>query len=285
MKKELKILLPLVMVAFLFGSTMTQAAYGVSVGNTFTYDVEAASWDVTIDTNTSSGTGFNFLDVNRAVGTQFEVEVTAAAVDSVDWDMTIGTDTDSGTSTPFDALGIILLTFFPMLLINAGMVSWNQTEMDLGLEVMGLFFAEPETFGEIFYEMTQNDIVTYYYSDPAYDFENVGGTFENTTNIAVFEWHFDLTYVDGSDNLSGDFVWQYSYDQTDGHMKGIYMDMDYSGTIGGITIIYKLEQRVEEAGYNLPNANGILPGFEWFLVVPVVAILGGITIIKKKRRT
>ncbi|MHA1198507.1 MAG: choice-of-anchor S family protein [Candidatus Heimdallarchaeaceae archaeon] len=286
MKKEIKIILPLVMVAFLFGSTMTQAAYGVSIGNTFTYDVEAASWDVTIDTSSSSGTGFNFLDVTRAVGSQFEIEVTAVDPTSVDWDMTIGTDSDSGASSPFDALGVIFLTFFPLLIIDAGSMSWNQAEMDLGLEIMSFFFAEPDTFAEIFTALVEENIATYYVTDPEFNFDNVGGTFDNDTDIAVFEWHFDLTYyVNGSENFAGDFVWQYAYDQTDGHMKGNYMNMDYSGTIGGIDIIYKLEQRVEEEGYNLPNVNaGILPGFEWFIAIPIVALLGGITIINRKRK-
>lgn len=283
MKKEFKIILPLLVAALLFGSTMTQA-YGVSVGNTFTYEVEAASWDVTVDTNTSSGTGFNFLDVLRAVGTQFTVEVTAVTpATSVDWEMAIGTDTDTGESAPFDAIGIIFLMFFPMLIVESSIMVWNQTQMDLGLELMTFFFADPVTFTGIFEAMVEEDIITTYYTGSEYNFDNVGGTFDQSTATAVFEWHFDMTYVNGSDNWAGDFVWQYAYDKTTGQMKGNYMDIDYSGTMGGIDIVYKLEQRVEEVGYNLPNVSG-LPGFEWFIAIPIVALLGGLTIIKKKRK-
>jgi len=285
LKNILKIVLPLVVVSVLLGATMAQADYGVTVGETFTYDVEAASWDVAIDTSSSSGTGFNFLDVNRAVGTQFDVDVTAASASSVSWDMTIGADTDSGTSSPFDVLGVILLSFFPLLMTDAGIMSWNQTEMDLGLEIMSIFFAEPVTFSDIFYQMTQDDFVTSVVTDTDYSFDNVGGTFDNDTSIAIFEWHCDLTFTNASDNFSGDFVWQYAYDQTDGHMKGNYMNMDYSGTIDGTDITYKLEQRVEETGYNLPAvASGLLPGFEWFMAIPIIALLGGITIINRKRK-
>ena len=285
MKNTLKIVLPLLVVSVLLGATMAQADYGVTVGNTFTYDVEAASWDVAIGTSSSSGTGFNFLDVKRAVGTQVDVEVTAASPSAVSYDMTIGTDTDSGSSSPFDALAVILLSFFPLLMTTADTMTWNQTEMDLGLELMTLFFAEPDTFSEIFYQMTQDDFVTTVVTDTEYNFDNVGGTFDNDTNIAVFEWHCDLTFTNASDNFSGDFVWQYAYDQTDGHMKGNYMNMDYTGTLDGTAITYKLEQRVEETGYNLPAvASGLLPGFEWFMAIPIIALLGGITIINRKRK-
>lgn len=284
MKKELKILLPLLVVALLFGSTMTQA-YGVSIGNTFTYDVEASSWDVTVDTDTSSGTGFNFLDVNRPVGSQFTVEVTdVTPATSVDWEMTLGTDTDTGSSAPFDAIGIIFLMFFPMLIVESSIMVWNQTEMDLGLEIMTFFFAEPTTFTGIFEQMVEENIVETYYTGTEFNFENVGGTFDQSSSTAVFEWHFDMTYVNGSDNWAGDFTWQYAYDKTTGQMKGNNMDIDYSGTMGGIDIVYKLVQKVEEVGYDLPNVAGILPGFEWFIVIPIVAILGGFTIIRRKRK-
>jgi hypothetical protein len=284
MKKELKIILPLVMVAVLLGSTMTQATYGVTIGDIFNYDVEAASWNISVDTDSSSGTGVNFLDVLKPVGTQFDVEVTAVDPTSVDWEMTIGTDTDTGSSSAFDALGIFFMLFMPMLMIEGTITSWNQTEMDLGLGIMTFFFADSE-FAGLFAELAEENPVTDYYTDSVYDFQEVGGSFENDTDIAVFEWHFDLTYVNGSDNFAGDFVWQYAYDQTDGHMKGHYMDMDYSGTLDGVDIAFKFEQRVEEVGYNLPNVGaGILPGFEWFLAVPIIALLGGITIIKRKRK-
>ena len=298
MNKTLKIFLPLVFVSVLLGATITQAAYGVTIGEIFIYDVEAASWDMAVDTSSSSGTGFNFLDVKRAVGTQLEVEVTAVSTSSVDWDMTIGEETDSGSSSSFDTLGITLLALFPLLLINAGTITWNQAEMDLGLEIISFFFAELESFGELFYTLIVEDIATYYYTDPNYTFDNIGGTFDDDTNIAVFEWHLDLTYTNDSEIFAGNFVWQYAYDQTDGYMKGNYINMDYSGTINGISISYKFEQRVEEEGYNLPDVVTIettistttstnastIPGFEWFIAIPIVTLLGGITIVKRKHK-
>ena len=42
-------------------------------------------------------------------------------------------------------------------------------------------------------------------------------------------------------------------------------------------------QRVEQVGYNLPGV-GFIPGFEWFMVIPVFALLGGIAVVLRKRK-
>ncbi len=288
MKKGIQILLPMVVMAILFGATMTQAAYGVSVGNIFTYDVVESNWDVTVGPDSSSGTGWNFLDVLRTVGSQFDVEVTAVDASGVDWEIQLGIDMDVGSNSAFDGLGLLILLVLPLLFTDDSPLTLDTGEADLGPGLTELFFVDVETFSDVFYEMANTDIETDLSDeDPAINIDQAGGIFDNDTSIAVFEWHLDYTYVNASidSNLSGTYVWQYAFDKSDGHMKGYYHMIDYSGTLAGVDFNYNLEQKVEEAGYNLPNvAAGILPGFEWFIVIPVVAILGGITIIKKKRK-
>lgn len=288
MKKTLKIILPLVLALTLIGSIMTQASYGVSIGETFTYDVEKSTWNITVDTDSSSGTGFNFLDVKRAVGTQFVVEVTAVDPFGVDWEMSIGTDIETGSNSPWDVLGIAFSLILPLLFSMGAPGDFNQTEADLGISVSSLFFVDAEGFSDVFYEFANTDMeVNITEEVPGINIDQIGGTFENTTSTAVFEWHLDASYTNATtdSDFSGTYVWQYAFDKTDGHMKGYYQKIDYSGTAGGIDFSYKVEQRVEEEGYNLPavSASG-LPGFEWFIIVPAIALIGGVTIINKKRK-
>ncbi|MHA1198511.1 MAG: choice-of-anchor S family protein [Candidatus Heimdallarchaeaceae archaeon] len=287
MKKTLKIVLPILIAAALFGATSTHA-YGVSVGNIFTYDVVASNWDVTVGPDSSSGTGWNFLDVLRTVGSQFDVEVTAVDASGVDWEIQLGIDMDVGSNSAFDGFGLLILLVLPLLFTEDIALTLDTGEADLGLGLTELFFVDVETFSEVFYEMANTDIETDLSDeDPAINIDQAGGIFDNDTSIAVFEWHLDYTYVNASidSNLSGTYVWQYAFDKSDGHMKGYYHMIDYSGTLAGVDFNYNLEQKVEEAGYDLPNVGaGILPGFEWFIVIPIVAILGGIAIIRRKRK-
>ncbi|NHJ40951.1 MAG: hypothetical protein FK731_13050 [Asgard group archaeon] len=280
----MKIGIPILIVGMFLSMTIVRSDYNVAVGNTFNYDVGVSSWDVTLGTNTSSGAGFNFLDVKRAVGSTFEVEVTAVdPLSGVNWDMTLGTDTDSGSNTPFDGLGVIFLLILPVLFAESTVGSWDQADMDLGPELFSFFFIDPDTWEDFFYEISQEGFISSI-SDPDYEFVNVGGTFDNSSTIAVFTWHFDMTYTSVGYDYSGTFVWMHAFDKNTGHMKGYYMDMDYSGTVAGESLTYKLEQKVEEVGYNLPAVGGFIPGFEWFIAIPALAVLGGVAIIIRKRK-
>ncbi len=281
MKKLLKVALPIILISVLLGSTTSRAAYGVIVGQAFDYEVVASSWDILVGTNSSSGTGFSFLNTTQAVGTQFEVEVTNVDTSGVNWNLTIGTDTETGSNAPFDIIGIVFMAVMPVLIVDGSPLIWNQTEMDQGTDIFELFFLEPIEFSETFNEMSQDEFITDV-ADPNWHFENVGGTFYTTTNIAVFEWHFDTTYTNNTDIFSGDHTLQIAFDESTGNLKGLYYDIDYSGILNGENIIYKIEQKFEEVGYNLPTITTI-PEFEWFIALPVVAILSGIIVLRRLR--
>ncbi|MBN1330398.1 MAG: hypothetical protein JXA54_13070 [Candidatus Heimdallarchaeota archaeon] len=282
MNKTLKVVLPLAFIAVFLSTTMVRAEYNVTVGNTFDYGVVASNWNISYGTQTSTGTGFQFLEANHVVGSNFEIEVLTVDTNlGVDWQMTLGTDVDTGSNSPFDAIGLVFILFLPLLL-TMGTISWNQTALDLGPEIMSFFFLDTG-FSEVFYQLTNQTFVSSL-SESGYDFTNVYGTFQNSTNIAVFVWHLDMTISTSADTLSGTYVWQIAYDQTTGQLKGYYIDLDYSGTLASQSITYKLEQKVEEVGYNLPGVGGFIPGFEWFIAVPALALLGGVAVIIKKRK-
>jgi len=284
LKKGLKIFFPIFFIAILLGTTTVKGDYNVAVGNTFKYDVVKSSWDITFGTNTSKGTGFNFKGVKYPVGTQFTVEVTAVSpTSSVDWDMTVGTETESGSNNLFDIIGIAFSLFLPVIFAGGLSGSWNQTKIDLGPYIFELFFVEPVSFSDFFYELSNETYVTESMSDTNFEFNNVYGAFDNSSTIAIFEWHFDISYTNTDANFGGIYTFKLAFDKNTGQVKGQYFTFDYAGTVDGETFNYKFTQLVEDENYNMPGV-GFIPGFEWFVTLPVLILLGSIAVIVRRRK-
>ena len=195
MKKITKIGLPILLFIIMLAPTMAKADYNVAVGNSFTFDVVKSNWDFKYGTDASAGTGFSFEEVKYAEKTQFTVLVTAAGTTSVDWDMTVGSVTDSGSNGGFDILGMIFLMFYPFLLGEIPS-SWNQTEADLGPFIFTMFFIDAPAFSDFFFEMSNDTYISSGFSDTDWVITNMDGNFDNTSAIAVFDWHFDMTLTD-----------------------------------------------------------------------------------------
>ncbi|MHA1121736.1 MAG: choice-of-anchor S family protein [Candidatus Heimdallarchaeota archaeon] len=284
MKKIIKIGLPFLLVIVMLAPTMTKSAYNVAVGNSFTFDVVKSSWGITQGTNSSTGKGFEFEDVKYPEKTQFTIEVTAASASQVDWDWTVGTEVVAGHNDASDMFGLALFLFYPLFSTSSG--TWNQTEADMGLPVLlPVFFVDPVALSDLYLEMSNDTYISTAFTDSEFIITNIGGTFDNTSTIAVFEWHLDMTLTVATDNINygGTFTYIFAFDKTTGAVQGYYLSMDYSGTIDSIAVSNKFEQRVEQVGYNLPGV-GFIPGFEWFLVIPAFALLVGLPIIIKRRK-
>ncbi|NPE07987.1 MAG: hypothetical protein GNW80_06880 [Asgard group archaeon] len=285
MKKIMKIGIPILLIVIMLAPTMVKGNYNVAVGNSFTYDVVKSSWDVTAGANSASAKGFAFEEMNYAEKTQFIVEVTAASAAGVDWDQTVGSVTYAGSNGGSDLLGVFFYMFYPLLLADISSVTWNQTEMDLGPELFPVYFVDPQLYSEFFYDFANDTYVTSSISDPEWVLTTIDGTFDNSSAIAVFEWHLDMTWTDAvsGHNYGGTFTFIFAFDKTTGATKGYYFDVDYSGQVDFTAISIKHTQRVEQVGYNLPGV-GFIPGFEWFLVIPAFALLVGIPVIIKRRK-
>jgi len=289
LKKLVKLGIPLFIVVMLLGTTGVRADYNVTVGTIYTYDVVASTWILSDGTNSGSGTGFTFEDSQFAVGTQVEVEVLAASGSGIDYNETVGSEFDESSASPLgDALGMVLLLFFPILM-GSGVLTWNQTQVEMGPELMGIYFLEPDALSDIFYELSNETFVSSNFDDPEFTFNQIGGHFDNTTTIAVFDWVLDMEYVNATEgtDYGGTFRLKIAFDTNTGQVKGYRFDMDYGGTVGGTSRLISMNQHVEEVGYNLGNffyGGGFIPGFEWFIALPVLAILGSIAVIVRKRK-
>jgi hypothetical protein len=285
----MKIGFPLLVVAILLSTTLVRADYNVTVGATYTYDTIASQWDLKIGANSGQGTGFSEDGKAYTVGTQILVEVTSESASSVGYDYTIGSDTYAGSASPLDMLGFVFLMFYP-LLFAGGTFTWNQTLIEMGPGLMLWAFVEPESAGEFFYELSNETFVTSAFTDTEWTFSQIGGNFDNATAIAVFDWVLNAQYVVTADNtdFGGNFRVKIAYDKTTSVVKGFKLDMDYSGTVLGSVTDISMLIHYEQVGYDLGafffGAGGFIPGFEWFIAIPALALLGGIAIIIRKRK-
>jgi len=170
--------------------------------------------------------------------------------------------------------------------------TWNQTEVEMGPPLWGEFFLDP-IFTEVCYEFANNQtaldeiIADEDYSDMT--FNKIEGTFVNDTAIAVFDWALDFQWVNGTLNTDygGTFRWKIAFDQTTGWMKGWRLAMDYGGTVDGTLFNIVWDQLVQQSGYTLGAfaiGTGLFPGFEWFIALPALTILGAIAVIVRKRK-
>ncbi len=290
MKKLMKITLGIVIASLFIGMTFAKADFSVTTGLVNTYTVNDSEWNIVFDTNSSSGTGFQFEDTLFAEGTQFTVTVDAQTNTTVDYTVNVGakSDTSSYSALGF-ALGTILLLIFPILVsavVPDG--SFNQTEADMGLGLMTSTFVEPTLANELFYQFTNETFETSMSTGmlgTGWTIDEMGGTFDNATDIALFTWVFNGKYVNATTNtdVSGKYTYTTAYDQTTGVVMGTRLDFDYSGTVEGLTFKMDFLQEIEILGYNLPGGAGFI-SLEWFIVLPALTFVGLLGAVIKKRK-
>ncbi|NPE07986.1 MAG: hypothetical protein GNW80_06875 [Asgard group archaeon] len=72
----------------------------------------------------------------------------------------------------------------------------------MGPGLMGIYFLEPDALSEIFAELSNETYVSTQFSDSEYTFNQIGGQFDNTTTIAVFDWVLDMDYVNATESTN-----------------------------------------------------------------------------------
>lgn len=289
MKKMLKIALPLFIIAMFLNTTMVRSDFAVTVGEDNNYDVITSNWSIAVGANSGSGIGFNVEGIGYDIGDDINVEVTAETTIDVDYDITLnGTDTYAWSSSGFGNIFFIAISIF-LPLMMPGLVggTWDQAEIEKGPILWGDFFIHP-VMTEAFYEFANNQTaLDEIKNDPDYSeykFKKLKGVFENSTDIAVFDWACDFTIKNTttSTNWGGIFRWKLAFDQTTGWVKGWGIKMEYDGTYEGTVLDVVWNQVVQQEGYALGNF-AIIPGFEWFLVIPVLGLLAIPVIIKRRK--
>ena len=292
MNKITKIILPVFIISLFVGMTFAQADYNVTVGTVLTFDVVESNWDISIGPNNAEASGWSFEGESFNTTDQFTVNVTSADALGVDWNMSAGDKFDLGSNSGWDALGLLFVLVYP-LLFTMGVGTWDQATMDLGPEVMTLFFLEPYAFSEFFYNISQEDLINETITDSAWTFDQAAGNFVNSSSVAVFDWVLNGQYVNASTNTdySGNYRYKIAFDKTTGALKGYKMAIDYSGTVQGSIVDIVINQHVEQVGYDLGDffftAGGFtfpFPGFGWIGAALAISSLFVLAVVIRKRK-
>ncbi|MBD3191175.1 MAG: hypothetical protein GF308_11045 [Candidatus Heimdallarchaeota archaeon] len=295
MKKLFKTFIPIALISILLCTTLVRGDYQVSVGSIYTYDVNTSNWSLKFGSNSADGQGYPIEDGSFQEGTNFDVEVTAVnPTVNVDWTMSKGTKEETGSSTGFDYLGIILYCFYPLLLASGISSGWNATEVEMGPEIITMFFfdtAEDVSF-EFFRMLSNTTGMSSALTESEYsNLERMEGHFDESGSVAVFDWVIEGQIVDSSVNtdLEGSELFQIAYDKSTGVLQGYHIKIDFKGSVEGSVTEMELEQKVEITGYNLPAfyygaGGGLIPGFEWFIGIFSLSCLAVPIIIIRKRK-
>ncbi|MBN1330397.1 MAG: hypothetical protein JXA54_13065 [Candidatus Heimdallarchaeota archaeon] len=290
MKKMIKFTLPILAIAMLLSTTLVQAEYSVTVGATYTFNVVEASQTISMGSNSGGGDGILFEDHAFPEGQQIVVEVTAESSSTVDYDITVGSIVDSQSSSGFGDIFFVAFTLILPMLYTLGFGVWNQTAVDAGPGLWGTFFIDT-IMSEAFAEFSNQTAIDESFTNTGdIQYKKVGGHFDNSTSIAVFDWAYDIQITNSTTNtdFGGTYRWKFAYEKNTGVVKGWKIALDYSGTLEGTVLDIVMSQTVTQVGYNIGNfyfgVGGFIPGFEWFIAVPALALLGGVAIIVKKRK-
>ena len=169
--------------------------------------------------------------------------------------------------------------------------TWDQAAVDMGPSLWGEFFLDP-IMTEAMYEFANNQTaLDEMINDEDFSeitFKKFQGVFENSTDIAVFDWACDFEMVNSTTNTDygGKYRWKIAFDQTTSWVKGWRLYLNYDGTFEGQLIEVEWNQLVQQQGYTLGKfaiKTGLFPGFEWFLIFPALGLLALPVIIKRRK--
>ncbi len=161
----------------------------------------------------------------------------------------------------------------------------------MGPSLWGDFFID-SVFTEVCYEYANNqtliDEITGDEDFSDITFKKIEGVFENSTDIAVFDWALDMEIKNSTTNTDygGKFRYKIAFDQTTGWVKGWRLYLNYDGTYEGTVLDIEWNQLVQQSGYTLGNfaiKTGLFPGFEWFLIFPALGLLAMAVRYKKRK--
>jgi hypothetical protein len=296
MKNKIKLLIPIVLIGILLAPAAIRADYGVGVGEVYTYDVVTSTWSLKAGSNSGEGTGYPFAGAKFGEGTSIDVEV--LSVDptmGVSYEATAGTKTQTGSNSPFDMLGIFLYCFYPFLISSSMSMTWNQTEVEMGPDIIAMYFFDAETASDFFMGTLANDTsMASMATESGFTLDRMEGHFDNSTSEVVFDWVIEgsIEYTEDNTDLSGYELLQFVFDKDDGYLLGYQIDMDFEGTTEGEVFEIDLDQKVEKAGFNLDSfyyetgglLGGFIPGYEWGIGLFAIASISVIAILIKRKK-
>jgi len=291
--KKINILIPIFVIVLFPSTTLVQGDYQVSIGETFTYNVNTSNWSIKLGGNSSSVSKCLIVLDSYDEGTSFTVEVTDVVPDtSVSWNLTVGSFVFAYQNDDTDLLqlGSLLLHIVEHAVVYA--TTWSQETVDFGPTVHFYFFFDTaDAILDHFRFYANSSYWSPIAADPRHTFTQIDGNFDESGTVAIFDW-----IVDGTLNyttpynflLEGYERFKIAFDKTTGVMQGYRLELDYDGVIEGQNFEMKLNQEVTINGYALPafyyDKPAGLPGFERYLSFAAFSAILIVSIVIRKRR-
>ena len=306
--KYMKYILPLALIGILISPMIVSAGnFGVNIGDTFTYDCEAADMSISIGSKSATVTGYSVDDQEFAVGTSVTVEVLDfeyAWGNNTIYEVQAGTATENGSSGNFGfLLSSIILIFYPMLFVSGFVneTSFNQTAAEEVPELFMIPFVEPSQDTWDFFIDFASELQTGTSLTLPEDAANLTIAADYSDSVSEFIFESRITgdvegnVTDGSSILFIDYTidhhFQLAYQKANGVMNGIQLEGTLTGTSNSTALNLDYHQKTELSGYNLPNyllgGGGFtlpFPGFGWIGAVLAVSSLFTVAVIIRKRK-
>lgn len=228
--KIIRILLVFFFITQFSAALVVKADYSVTLGAEFSYNVVESSWDYSMGTASSEGTGFRFEDQKFSNDKQISLTIDYIEIQYLEYTMTVDTESKTGLASPLVLAGIVFLLSYPQLFLS-GIEYHIQTEADLGIKIRELFFLEPVNAEDSFNLFCDEESLSSEFQNDEYiTYNNIYGTFDSSSDIAVFTWYYDISYVDEGDDYGSIFTFTLEYDQNTGVLKRYRFDLELDGT-------------------------------------------------------
>ncbi|NHJ84860.1 MAG: hypothetical protein FK734_05325 [Asgard group archaeon] len=261
--------------------------FNLTVGTIYNYEVINSYWDKKVGDQSSSGTGFRYDQTKYPSTTQISTKVTSVNPMDVHYNLSIGMDTYEAYDSYLEIVGIDLLCQHPLLMARSTPDEWNQTREDLGIFLFNIFFTEPSTFGEQLDYISNDTAISTFFTYTEIVDSHIEGYFDDSTDIAVFDWVMNMHYINGSvnTNFQGEQYIKLAYNKNNGYLMGFKWSYNYYGNISGINCSLNWYHQIELVGYDLSEFYFVSPwvlSIEWFVIIPLVVIFGVFCKYKRK---
>jgi hypothetical protein len=300
LKKAPKIILPLILIGMIFSAPNVHAAYNVTVGSTFNYDVNASNTDITFGVNEVHEEGYTLEGQDFGIDTEVMLNVTLVIPTGLTYNISSGEYSELGQSTILDMLIFMLYMVYPIVVLEeVTLNTWNQNDMEdlhLGILMIPFVSITSTTWTEwidIVDDINENGTLI---SDP-YDGLELQAKYTNATDDFIVELNIrgDLS----GDITSGtalatvdvgiDHKFLFAYTKTSGVMQGMKMEGDINGISNGTLLDIGYSYDTEKVGYDLPDydldrATWPFPGFGFWLTIGTISSLVVLVPIIRKRK-
>ncbi len=281
LKKKIGVIIPLVLIMILMQTQLSSAAtYGISVGETFTYDCVASERSIVWGTDSSFADGYNLTDHHFNVGSSFLVEITE--IDnyiyySLTKDGIVDNDRSRGQALALDLMfghGSNILIMRNVILNHISTYGWIQADMEFVPTIpIDLLFVEIDqsvwsaiidyvatlsSFYSTSTELTELTLdVGYVDNEEIFAYEIHLSGIINETNTPLTSP--SIPWLDYSDDL--DFYHRFAYDKTTGALLGMHSYGSMTGIYNVTNYELELDRHIEKEGYDLPaNLAGFTTG-------------------------